>query len=349
MSKLFSVSAFATAASVFAAAASAQVNLSSETAGAGGVPHTVLSHLAEIAAERGIASIQVAAGQTLTNSVQNVAEGKTDIASAPLLLPFLLSKGRGPYAALGEEKGAELAKNLRALYPYSFGSTALYAFDSVGIKGWEDLKGRRVYNGPPRGAALTMARQITQLVTGYKEGDDYTGVQVNWGQDVKTMTDGSADAMVLPMGFPDRRMTVALASGAMTIWSIPKDLFEGETFQKYLASPGVGPTRIAMKPENFPPTTTVHSEDDLFRAVSTTGTEVVQASMDFELAKALTKAHIETLEALKGKAAWAPNINLGIVDADTSDFCGLNPLKYHPGAVAAWEEAGYTIPDCAKP
>ena len=28
--------------------------------------------------------------------------------------------------------------------------------------------------------------------------------------------------------------------------------------------------------------------------------------------------------------------------------CGPNPLKYHPGAVAAWEEAGYTIPDCAK-
>jgi hypothetical protein len=29
-------------------------------------------------------------------------------------------------------------------------------------------------------------------------------------------------------------------------------------------------------------------------------------------------------------------------------MCGLNPLKYHPGSVAAWEEAGYTIPDCAK-
>jgi hypothetical protein len=30
-------------------------------------------------------------------------------------------------------------------------------------------------------------------------------------------------------------------------------------------------------------------------------------------------------------------------------MCGPSPVKYHPGAVRAWEEAGYTVPDCAKP
>jgi hypothetical protein len=29
-------------------------------------------------------------------------------------------------------------------------------------------------------------------------------------------------------------------------------------------------------------------------------------------------------------------------------MCGLNPMKYHPGAVRAWEDAGFDIPDCAE-
>ena len=52
-----------------------------ETANANGVPgNTVLIDNAA-----GVANVQVATGQTLTNSIQNVAEG--DI-SAPFILPF---------------------------------------------------------------------------------------------------------------------------------------------------------------------------------------------------------------------------------------------------------------------
>ena len=47
-------------------------------------------------------------GQTLTNSVLNVAQGKTDIAPMPIILGFLLDKGRGPYSKQGEN-GAALA------------------------------------------------------------------------------------------------------------------------------------------------------------------------------------------------------------------------------------------------
>ena len=43
-----------------------------------------------------------------------------------------------------------------------------------------------------------------------------------------------------------------------------------------------------------------------------------------------------------------PNSWHGETDVALTDMCGLNPMKYHPGAVAAWEETGYTIPDCAK-
>jgi len=291
----------------------------------------------------------VADGQTLTNSIQNVAEGRTDIAGTPYILPFLLSKGRGPYSALGEEKGAELASNLRALYPVTLGIFSMYAYDSKGLGGWDDLEGRTIYNGPPRGAALTNARAVIQLATGLKDGEGYKGVQVNWGQAVKTISDGSADAVVLPILIPDSRITAALASGNMTVWSIPKDKFETEAFQNYLRAPGSAPFTLPMADANLGDGVTVVSGDDTFRGLATIGGDIVNKDMPFELAKALTKAHIDTLDALKAKAPFAKHAGYGIVDVVKSGMCGANPLKYHAGAVAAWEEAGYVIEDCAKP
>lgn len=329
--------------------AGAQENLTGETASPGGSIHLSMSHLAEVAAAAGIANIQVADGQTLTNSIQNVAEGRTDIAGTPYILPFLLSKGRGPYSALGEEKGAELASNLRALYPVTLGIFSMYAYDSKGLGGWDDLEGRTIYNGPPRGAALTNARAVIQLATGLKDGEGYKGVQVNWGQAVKTISDGSADAVVLPILIPDSRITAALASGNMTVWSIPKDKFETEAFQNYLRAPGSAPFTLPMADANLGDGVTVVSDDDTFRGLATIGGDIVNKDMPFELAKALTKAHIDTLDALKAKAPFAKHAGYGIVDVVKSGMCGANPLKYHAGAVAAWEEAGYVIEDCAKP
>lgn len=329
--------------------ANAAENLTGETASPGGSIHLSMAHLAEAASAAGIANIQVADGQTLTNSIQNVAEGKTDIAGTPYILPFLLSKGRGPYAKLGEEKGAELAENLRALYPVTLGIFALYAFDSKGIGGWDDLEGKNIYNGPPRGAALTNARAILQLVSGLKDGDGYKGIQANWGQATKTITDGSADAVVLPILFPDSRITQSLASGNMTVWSVPKDKWESEPMQKYLRAPGSAPFELAAADAGLGEGVTLVTEDGTFRGLATIGGDIVNKNMSFDLAKALTKAHIDTLDQLKSKAPFARYAGYGVVDSVKSGMCGPNPLKYHEGAVAAWEEAGYTIDDCAKP
>lgn len=323
-------------------------NLTGETASPGGSIHLSMTHLAEVAAAAGVANIQVADGQTLTNSIQNVAEGKTDISGTPYILPFLLSKGRGPYSKLGEEKGAELAGNLRALYPVTLGIFALYAFDSKGLNGWDDLEGRAIYNGPPRGAALSNARAIIQLAAGLKEGDGYKGVQVNWGQAVKTITDGSADAVVLPILFPDSRITQSLASGNLTVWSIPKDKWDAEPFQKYLRAPGSAPFELEASKADLGEGVTLSTEDDIFRGLATIGGDIVNKNMSFELAKALTKAHIDSLDQLMKKAPFARYAGYGVVDIVKSGMCGANPLKYHDGAVAAWEEAGYKIDDCAK-
>ncbi|MBT6189987.1 MAG: C4-dicarboxylate ABC transporter substrate-binding protein, partial [Tateyamaria sp.] len=265
------------------------------------------------------------------------------------VLPFLMSRGVGPYAGLGAEAGAELTENLAVLYTYRISVQGMFAYDSSGISGWDGLEGKTIYNGPPRGAALTNARLLVKTITGLDEGEGYTGVQVNWGQAVKTIQDGSADVFVLPQAFPDPRVTAALASGDMTVFSTPKDVFESEAFANVARLPGTVAFTMPVADMGYGDGVTVVSGDDTFRGPATVGGDIVNVSMDFDTAKALTAAFIENIESIyHAKAAFMPVTWHGETDLELTDMCGNNPLKYHPGAVAAWEESGYTIPECAQ-
>ncbi|MEZ5651974.1 MAG: TAXI family TRAP transporter solute-binding subunit [Burkholderiaceae bacterium] len=340
--------AFALAAGL-AGAASAQVNLTAETANNDGVPGNTILHLADVLSERKVANLQVASGQTLTNSIRNVAEGKSDISAAPLILPFLLSRGVGPYATLGKEKGAELAGNLRALYPYNVGGYNAFFYSNKGYTTWDDLRGKTIWNGPPRGAALTNARQTLQIAAGLNEGKDYNGVQQNWNQLDTTLVDGSVDAFVFPATWPHPRIVTMTSAGKVTVLSIPKDKFESDFAKKIISVPGNIPIVLPREALPFPEEQlTLISEDNKLRALGSAFAEVVNKSMSDELAKSITKAHIESLDQLKKRSKIMANVGLAEMDPVLSSFCGQSPLKYHPGAVQAWEEAGYKIADCAK-
>lgn len=328
--------------------ASAQANLSAETASPGGVAYLSTSSLAEAASVAGVANIQVSDGQTLTNSLQNVAEGKTDITASPIILSFLMKRGVGPYGKLGPEKGAELADKLAVLYTYNLGVFTLAAFDSSGLNGWESIEGKTIFNGPPRGGALNNARAVIKLSSGLDEGKGYKGLQVNWGQAVSTITGGEADGWVLPTNFPDGRQTRSVASGAITVWSTPKAVIESASGQKYGAVPGNGVFQAKLSDLTFAEGVTPVSEDDTFRGFSTLGAEIVGKSMDFETAKTLTAAFISHLDKIRVKTPFAGSVYFGSVDPAETGMCNTKSVKYHPGAVAAWEEAGYSVPDCAR-
>ena len=341
--KLLAVTAFA---SMISTSAFAQANLTAETASPGGAVHLSPAHLAEIAGTQGIANIQLADGQTLTNSIQNVAEGKTDIAGTPYILPFLMSRGVGPYGSLGEEKGAELAGNLRAITPVTLGVFFLFAYDAKGIGGWEDLKGRKIYNGPPRGGALTNARSMIQIVAGLKDGTDYEGMQANWGQASAIISSGEPDAVVLPELFPGSRLTTVAAAGKMTGWSMPKDIYDSEAMQKYMVAPGSAPFTMPIDElrETMGEDWSFVSEDDTFRAFATVGGNVVHKDMDEQLVYDLVAAYIATMDALKAKAPFGNSVAF---DEPMQGMCGANPIKYHPGAARAWTDAGYALDACA--
>ena len=91
-----------------------------------------------------------------------------------------------------------------------------------------------------------------------------------------------------------------------------KDVFESEQFQKYATTPGVAPLRLPVEDAGFGDGVTVVTEDGIIRSIATTGADIVNKSMSFEMAKALTKAHIDTLDQLKAilqtKLPWISSL-----------------------------------------
>ena len=334
-----------------AGSATAQANLTAETSSPGNSPHVMMTHFADVLAREGIANIQVQEGQTATNSIVNVAEGKSDMVTSPTILYFLLENGRGPFSSIGAEAGAELVQNIRAIAPYNSGAYGLFAPVSSGIDSYEDLAGRTVWNGPPRGAALTLGRQTIQLGSGgYQEGEDYTGLQTNWGQLPTVLVDGSAEAFLVPITFPSDRVIAALSAGDVNIISFPKEIFEGEAMQRFLSAPGNSPVVIDGSSLGYGEGQGVNliSEDGMFRSPGVPFATMVRADLPHDLVKEMTAAYIASFEELFQRTPYAGNVNFDVVDQITTGFCGGLTLKYHPGAVEAWEEAGYDIPDCAE-
>lgn len=263
------------ATSILAGSAIAQT-MTAEGSTPGSPNLTTIMTLAELASAAGVADFQVQDGQTLTNSLVNVAEGSTDVAPVPLIAPFLLSRGAGPYASIGAAKGAELIENISALFTLSFGAMSLYSYDSSTVSGWDALEGKRIINGPPSGGALANARAMIQIIAGREDGKGYEGVQSNWSQMPQFIADGSGEGVVLPIYFPDDRMTQAAAAGAMTMYSVPKAAYESEAFQRYLANPGTVGFEIPVTELPAQDGITVSSEDDAWRSPLTAGAVVVK-------------------------------------------------------------------------
>ena len=333
-----------------AGAAQAQnITLTHEAGSAGGASDISAKNLAEIAAANNIATIQVQAGKTLTKSVLQVAQGKTDIAASPFVLRFLMSRGLGPYSGVGKEEGKKLSDNLRLLYPYHIASFYLIAFQSSGIDSYEKLKGKTVHNGPPRGAALVTARQMIALTTGLREGKGYTGRQIAWGQASSIFLDGSVDATLRPGTNPAEFMPVFAAAGKVNMISVPKAKYESPAWKKYLKAPGNVEHVIPVEElSHYGDKVRVISEDGKFRTIANACGDMVHKRMDKGLAKALTAGFIKNLPNLYRKAAFAKSSQFGNVDDETMGIC-KSGVKFHLGAIEAWEEAGYKIPACAKP
>ena len=335
-------------------AVAAQVTLTVETTSPGSSPHYIDSMLGAVLESAGVASVQITEGATLTNSVQAVAEGRLDMSTAPLILPFLLQRGIGPYSGIGPEKGGELAANLRVIF-FHAGSHQIFGYyNSKPVADIRKLDGLRIWNGPPRGAALTSGRAMVQLFAGLKDGEGYEGVQTPWPDAAGAVTSGSVDAWSSPDGLPSGRQIQIAASGGITLHDVPSDLYNSKLGQQIVAAPGHAP--FSMPVEEYRAfyagnDITIVTDDDTFDSYSTAFGEIVPAGLDEQLVFDMVTAFLAAEDRFLEGSPTGPNqaLTFGDIDGVSQGACGAVQIKMHPGAIRAYEAAGHTIADCLKP
>ncbi len=339
---------------VLPAVSFAQTTLTAETTSPGSTPHYIDTTLAGVLESAGVATLQITEGATLTNSVQAVAEGQLDMAPAPLILPFLLSRGIGPYSGIGEEKGAEMAGNLRALFFTAASAQIFGHYDSGAVTDITKLDGMRIWNGPPRGAALTSGRAAIQLLAGLKDGEGYEGIQTPWPDTVSAITGGGADGWTIPEGLPSGRQIAIAAAGATTIYDMPSELLNSELGQQITNAPGHAPYSVPVEEYRAAYAgndITIVTDDDTFDSFATAFAQIVPATMDDELAYQITSAFLAGQERFETGSPRGPYLFLsfGDIDGVSQGVCGAVQMKMHPGAVRAYEDAGHTVADCVRP
>jgi TRAP-type uncharacterized transport system substrate-binding protein len=299
------------------------ITLTSASASPGGASDISAKFLAEVAAADKIATIQVQGGQVLTKTMVQVAQGKTDITASAFILNFLMSRGLGPYSNLGKEKGKVLAGNLQLLFPFHLAHFALVAFQTT--------------------------RQVIRLASGgLVDGKGYTGKQIAWGQADSIFLDRTVDAAVRPATNPASWVPVLMSAGKLNMVSIPKKLFEGKAFVKYANAPGNAAVVFPVKDlAHYGPKVRIITDDDMFRSIANSGGTMVNKNMSKKMAKALTASFVKHRKDLWRKTAFAKTSQFGNIDNKNFNFCKAG-IKFHPGAVEAWEEAGFKVIACAK-
>jgi TRAP transporter TAXI family solute receptor len=310
------------AASIGLSAISAQaVDISMEAATAqsvvGLMPQTMASYLS-----KADVNVQLAMGQTLTKSLLKIANGSLDSSVIPPGAYLMLKAGKGPYAKMGAEKGAEMATSVRALYGFPGSTYHAITWADNGINEWKDAAGKRVYIGPPAGAANA---QITSLAAaGGLEKDTYEGIKAPWGAAAQAFQDGQFDVYV--GSFPVGSQVVAELSlkRPIRILGIPA----GTQPKK-----GLGMEESLIPAGTYPDQANT-SDSTSFLTLMFIG---VNASMSDDLAYTMTKVYMETREQMGKDNRLLNHLS------KYSPFTGVTaPL--HPGAIKYFEENGFTVP-----
>lgn len=307
-------------------------SLSLEGGGAASLTGIVPQTYAQFAAEEGI-NLQVVLGQTLTRSALKLAAGRIDMAVLPPNAYGAMSRGAGPYSEQGEQ-AKQLAGNVRALFAFPAGTFHAVTWADSGIEGWGDLAGKRVFIGPPAGAASNQIQTLIELSSGGLTVDvgDYEGIKAPWGAAQQSFQDGQFDVYVGSVAVGSQALNELSLQRDIRILGVPDEVRASDDWAEFLVE--------QAQFESVVPAGTysgqVNGDADLVTTASAMMMSVTK-EMDDDTAYALTKAYWENLDAMKNANALMRSIDA------SKPFGGMN-ATLHPGAVRYYQEAGIEIP-----
>ncbi|MBT3551240.1 MAG: TAXI family TRAP transporter solute-binding subunit [Rhodospirillaceae bacterium] len=310
-------------------------SIKAETAGPG-CPHTVMILSAKYASRAGV-NIQVNEGKTLTKSAMLVAQKKIDIASFVPAPYVFMKKGVAMYKKLGKKRSSAMAANLRGMYGYECGFYHPIVWDKSPIKKWSDLKGKKVFTGPPSGAAAVMSESFIRAMTGFEPNKEYTAVRLNWGSGQQAMRDGQLDAYVRPMTVPSAMMEELVGIRPVRLLEVTKADTAKSGFKKMVGVPGRG---VGKLPANTYKGIVNNRTDQILPSFGLT--QIAGAHVPDDVIYKITKGYFDNIAEIHKANPWLANMSR------KNPFSVLN-VPLHPGAYKYFKEIGVKVPKRLMP
>lgn len=273
--------------------------------------------------------IQSSVGKPATKSAVDAAQFKVDLfTTAPSINHFMQTQ-TVMFAKV--ENAAELNKNLRNIMNIPLGPYHIVVYEESGIKTLEDIKGKKVFLGPPAGAATAVAIQMVEGATGYKPGEDFEAMRYDWQSAETAFLDRQMDVYIAPTVMPSPSIQQFGLVSKIRILGLSDAAFETEQVKKALALPGRTiesiPAGLYENQVNETDSRTVGSWVGL-------GTH---KNLDAELVYKITKTFFDHLDEIHGTAAWMKVINKDTIFSESN-------IPLHVGAYRYYKEMGWDVP-----
>lgn len=316
-------------------AARAKDLLRMSTLGPGTSPNLVMTTFANIVnREMPDYEIQINATGAATRHVLEVAMGKTAFCMSSPALHALMANQRAMFEKT--DQAPELATRLRTVLNFPMGVYHIAVYESSGITSLEQARGKRVFLGPPGGAAYATMSRLFKAVAGLEEGTDYEAVKLGWDAAAASFQDGNLDIYCNPTNAPSPVLTQIAVTNPIRFLGIPAEQRETEAVQALANRPGFG---LGTLPAGVYGDNQMNAEDTTTLRV-TVGI-VTHQDADEAMIHAMTKTFFDGVEEMRDSAPWLKAIT---PEGAVKD---LN-MPLHPGALRALEEMGVTIPDVAR-
>ena len=266
---------------------------------------------------------QLRATGAATKHFVDAAKGDVDFLFGSPTINMILVKQLGPFKNF--TNGAELEKNVGWIFSYEIGPYHYVVKENSGIKTLADLKGKKVFLGPPGGAALGVVLGALKQTTGL-EKSDFDLQQFGFDAAIQAFQDDKIDAIVLPTNVPSSPIQQFALTKKIRILDVDMNTYKlaGSGTYNEIAPDAYGSNQVNAEPAR------THGAIVNFSAGMHVSEDVVYK---------VTKAIWENLEELYETAEWMKNTIKK--DLAMQFIAG----RAHPGAVKYYKEIGWSMPE----
>ncbi|MBR9829923.1 MAG: TAXI family TRAP transporter solute-binding subunit [Oceanospirillales bacterium] len=324
-------------AAVLLSASAAQVQAAEtfrmSTLGPGSSPYMVMTHFANTV-NKALPeySIIVNATGVAPKHALDTSKGRGEFFMMSPSIHSYMKTGGGMFGKI--KQAPELAQNLRAVFMFPMGLYQGVTYADDNIHSLKDLKGKRVFAGPPGGVSRRTVETMIRAATGYEPGEDYTSVKLGHESASQAFQDHNIDVYFNATVAPSPVISQIALTNQVRFIGVDMDTFNANpALQKLLNTPGYSVKTLEPG---------VYGENQVNTdPVYTIGINVGIAThkdLDEETIYNMTKAYWDGIEAQKASTPWLRNLNLDGVFADMN-------MPMHPGAMRYFQEIGLDVPE----